>query len=116
MARNRRRSGNNTERKIRLPDPEEDEMLGLVTEIMGGGHMIVKGNDGTTYMGTIRGKIKKRMWVKLGDFVLIIPFDWETAVEGKLPKAYIIWRYIQPQVPQLQQRGLISEFLTPDTE
>jgi translation initiation factor 1A len=96
-------------KKPHIPNKRDNEMLGYVTEIMGGEHLIIKAEDGQLYMGTIRGKIKKRMWCRQNDLVVIVPWDFESKPkEGKKPHAYIVWRYTRTQQSWLEGHGYIS--------
>ena len=96
-------------KKVRLPDSREGEILGVVTETYGGDRLGIKAQDGKEYLGIIRGKIKKRMWCRVGDVVLIIPWDFETVNEEKKPKCYIVWRYFPGQFQQLVSKGFVTE-------
>ena len=96
-------------KKPRIPDKRSNERMGVVVELYGGGRMAVVCEDGKTYMGIIRGKLKKRMWVRVGDVVLIEPWDFESNTGDKLPKAHIIWRYNRTQVNWLRNHGYISD-------
>ena len=102
MPKNRNRNQAEATKRPRIPNYRNDEILGVVTEIYGGEHMQVKAEDGISYMGLIRGKIKKRMWCRVGDLVLIMPWYFETIREGKKRKAHIIWRYTRTQVNWLK--------------
>lgn len=73
--------------------------------------MLIKCADGETRIGTIRGKIRKRMWCRLGDIVICVPWDWETQVEGRHGKAYIVWRYTRNQVHWLENRNYLNDNL-----
>lgn len=96
-------------RRPKIPNKADNEILGVVTEILGGEHMAVKAEDGQVYLGVIRGKIKKRMWTRLGDLVILVPWDFESKPkEGKKPKAYIVWRYTRTQQSWLENHGYIS--------
>ncbi len=104
-------------RKLRFPDKRDNEQLGRVVEILGNDHMRVQCEDGKTRLGRIRGKIKKRMWIRLGEIVIIQPWDWETAntaeedAGGDLAKCDIIWRYQLTQTKQLFRRGILPQNL-----
>ncbi|MEE8133148.1 MAG: translation initiation factor eIF-1A [Nitrososphaerales archaeon] len=69
--------------------PQENELLGRVIKLPGGDHVIVKCTDGKVRVCRIRGKMKRRMWVRENDVVLLVPWDFQDA------KADIVWRYIQ---------------------
>lgn len=112
MPKNRRRNNAEVTKRPRIPNRDDGEILGIVTEIFGGEHMGVHGEDGVDYLGVIRGKIKKRMWVRQGDMVLISPWDEMTVKKDKKPKAHIIWRYTRTQVNWLQNHNYVSnEFI-----
>jgi translation initiation factor 1A len=97
-------------RKPRIPDRRDAEILGVVTEVLGGEHMLVKAENGVVYMGVIRGKIKKRIWCRLGDLVVIVPWAFESAPkEGKKAKAHIVHRYTRTQQSWLESHGYINE-------
>ncbi len=72
-----------------LKIPEEGELLGRVLKLSGGDHVIVKSTDGITRMCRIRGKMKRRMWIRESDIVLIGPWDFDDR------RADILWRYIK---------------------
>ncbi|MHA1618883.1 MAG: translation initiation factor IF-1A [Promethearchaeota archaeon] len=113
MPKNRRRNQSEVAKRPRIPNYRNDEILGVCTEILGGEHMIIIGEDNVAYLGLIRGKIKKRMWVRVGDVVLIMPWvGMSKPRPGKKPKAHIIWRYTRTQTVWLQNhRYLKSSFI-----
>ena len=99
-------------KKPRYLNRDDDEMFGIILDNYGGGRMLVKGEDGIEYMGILRGKIKKRVWCRIGDVCVLIPWDFETKTDKRKPKAYIIWRYTKTQVSWLERKGIIkSEFI-----
>ena len=108
----RNQNPSQTFKRPRIPNYRNDELLGVCTEIYGGGHMAIKAEDGKTYLGVIRGKIRKRMWIRLGDLVLIQPWYEMSTRKGKKPKAHIIWRYTRTQSNWLKNHRYIKkEFL-----
>lgn len=88
-----------------MPDKSAGELLGIVTQILGNDRMRVRCEDGEERLGRIRGKIKKRMWTRLGDLVLVSP--WEFQPE----RCDIIYRYQQREAAWLEQKGYFSEYL-----
>jgi translation initiation factor 1A len=79
--------------------PHEGEMFGRVIKLVGGDNVIVKCNDGKVRTCRIRGKIKRRMWIRENDTVLLAPWDFQSE------KADIIWRYIAAHADKLEQEG-----------
>ncbi|MFB5597426.1 MAG: translation initiation factor eIF-1A [Nitrosopumilaceae archaeon] len=85
-----------------LKIPEEGEMFGRVIKMMGGENVLVKCTDGTTRRGRIRGKLKRRVWIRDNDIVIIAPWGF-----GDEDRGDILWRYTLPQVDWLKQNEKI---------
>lgn len=82
--------------------PQQGELLGRVIKLVGGDNIIVKCTDGKVRTCRIRGKIKRRMWIREHDLVLIAPWDFQT------DKADIVWRYISAHAEKLQKDGVLE--------
>jgi translation initiation factor 1A len=77
--------------------------LGRVIKLVGGDNIIVKCTDGKVRTCRIRGKIKRRMWIRDNDLVLVSPWDFQS------DRADIIWRYITAHVDKLEQDGYLAD-------
>lgn len=82
--------------------PQEGELLGRVIKLVGGDNIIVKCTDGVVRTCRIRGKIKRRMWIRDNDLVLVAPWDF------KSDRADIIWRYISAHAEKMKAEGLLQ--------
>ena len=82
--------------------PEQGELLGRVQKISGGNQVLVQCTDGEIRLCRIRGKMKRRMWIREGDIVLISPWDFDHR------RADIVWRYIKDHADWLQNNGYMS--------
>jgi translation initiation factor 1A len=89
--------------RIRLPHENEGEMFGIVTATLGAGKMRVDCDDGKTRLGRIPGKMRKRVWVRIGDLVIVKPWIVETD-----KKCDIVWRYLRTQSNWIQRNGKIK--------
>ncbi len=87
----------------RLRLPREGEIFGIVMQLLGGARMRVQCNDGHERIVRVPGKIRRRIWVREGDLVLVKPWS----VQGD-EKADIAYRYRKPQVEQLRAGGYLS--------
>ncbi len=83
--------------------PKQGELLGRVIKMPGGDHVIVKCTDGKVRMCRIRGKMKRKMWVRDNDVVLVTPWDFQDG------KADIVWRYIGAHVDWLIANNYIGK-------
>ena len=82
--------------------PQAGEVLGRAIKMTGGDQVIVKCVDGETRQCRIRGKLKRRMWIREGDIVLVAPWDFDNR------KADILWRYIKAHADWLQTNGYLK--------
>ncbi len=79
--------------------PEQGELLGRVQKISGGNQVLVQCTDGEIRLCRIRGKMKRRMWIREGDIVLVSPWDFDHK------RADIVWRYIKDHADWLENNG-----------
>jgi translation initiation factor 1A len=88
-------------KEIRLP--EEGELFGRVLKMMGGENVMIKCDDNVTRRGRIRGKLKRRVWIRDNDIVIIAPWDFKEKERGD-----IVWRFTLPQVQWLKDNNHIT--------
>lgn len=91
------------EGKSKIREPEDDQVVGKVIELLGADRLRVKCNDGNERIVRIPGRLKKRIWVRRGDLILVEPWDIETEEKGDM-----VWRYEKNKVPVLKERGYID--------
>ncbi len=87
----------------RMVYPSENDVLGLVQKMLGFDRVLVKCQDSHTRVARIRGKMKRRTWIREGDIVLVSPWDFQGDERGE-----IFWRYTQSQVDQLRREGVLK--------
>jgi translation initiation factor 1A len=86
----------------RMLMPNQFDILGVVDKNLGYTRMRVVCQDGHKRMCRVRGKMKKRNWVREGDVVLVSPWDFAWEQKGD-----IIFRYTGNQAHWLRQRGIL---------
>jgi translation initiation factor 1A len=82
--------------------PDQVQLFGRVIKLVGGDNIIVKCTDGKVRTCRIRGKIKRRMWIRDNDLVLVAPWDFQS------DRADIIWRYISAHAEKIKQDGHLA--------
>ena len=87
----------------RMMLPNKYDILGIVMKNLGQARMTVKCQDGYTRMSRVRGKMKKRRWVREGDVVLVSPWEFENETRGD-----IVFRYTQNQAFWLRNNGYLK--------
>jgi translation initiation factor 1A len=83
--------------------PAATDVFGVATKLLGYDRVLVKCQDGHERICRIRGKMKRRVWIRIGDIVLVSPWDFQSETRGDL-----IWRYTKGQVDYLRKIGLLK--------
>jgi translation initiation factor 1A len=69
-------------------DKQDDQQYGRVVRVLGNGNMLVYCNDDKERICHIRGAIRKRVWINLGDLVLVSLRDLGDADKGDILAKY----------------------------
>ena len=85
---------------IRVRLPRRGQLLGEVEQLLGDRRMMIKSSDGFKRLCRIPGKIRKRIWIKEGNIVLIEPWEVQATERGD-----ILWRYTNQQADWLRRHG-----------
>ncbi len=88
--------------RVRIPRKHDREVLANVEKLLGANHLRVRCFDGTIRIARIPGRMKKRIWIRENDVVIIVPWSFQEE------KADVVWRYTAPQVDWLRRRGYLS--------
>ncbi len=91
------------EEKSRLREPNDDQVLGKVIELLGADRLRVECSDGNERIVRIPGRLKKRVWVNRDDIVIVEPWDIESEEKGDM-----VWRYNKNKIPQLKKKGYLK--------
>lgn len=92
------------EEEIRVRIPREGETLGVLEQRLGGSRCKVRCLDGNTRVCRIPGRLKRRLWVREGDIVLVEPWEY-----GGDEKGDIIYKYRSHQVNWLKSNGYLED-------
>jgi len=88
-------------RDLRLP--EADEVFAVVTTMLGANRIRVRCADGVERTARIPGRMRKRIWIREGDVVIVAPWDWQDE------KADVVWRFEKAEADQLRDEGYLQE-------
>ncbi len=88
--------------KMRMPNRNGREMFALAIQLMGATQIKALCEDGKERMCRIPGKLRKRVWIKQNDVLIIRLWEWQ------LDRADIVWRFWGTQVEHLKRRGLMK--------
>ncbi|MBI2147504.1 translation initiation factor eIF-1A [Candidatus Woesearchaeota archaeon] len=87
-------------RRIKLPKPPQS--FGVVQQRLGGSRMSVTCLDGQSRICRIPGRLKRKLWVRENDIVIVEPWEYDTA------KGDIVFKYRNSQVDWLKRQGKLK--------
>ncbi len=89
-------------RHVRTPRPPET--FGIVEQRLGGSRARVRCLDGKTRICSIPGRLKKRLWIRENDIIIVEPWEYSADEKGN-----IIFKYTFTQVKWLKDKGYLSK-------
>lgn len=88
--------------RVRLP--RGNQTFGIVEQRLGGSRMRVICLDGKNRICRIPGRLKRRLWVREGDILLIQPWEFSGDKKGD-----IIFKYRHSQIDWLKHKGYLKK-------
>jgi translation initiation factor 1A len=87
--------------RVRLP--RGTETIGEIAELLGASRFRVSCRDGAVRVCRIPGKFRRRIKIRVGDLVIVKPWEIEPREKGD-----IIWIYTRTQANWLRSRGYLK--------
>lgn len=87
--------------RVRLPRGEET--IGIIEQRLGGNKMLVNCLDGKTRNCRVPGRLKRELWLRPGDVVIVEPWELDKN------KGDIIFKYRPNQVEWLKNKGYLKK-------
>ena len=94
-----------TNLRVTLPYKPKGEMFAVAETFQGGSRLQLICEDGERRMGRIPGKLRRRMWVRENDLLIVVPWSFQDS------KADVKFRYTPTQTSNLKRSGKIPEIL-----
>lgn len=88
----------------RVKLPRGTQVLGVLDSRLGASRCDVRCMDGKTRNCRIPGRLKRRLWVREGDIVLVEPWEF-----GGDEKGDILFKYRPNQISWLEKKGYLSQ-------
>jgi len=89
--------------RVRLPSNREGEIFGVADQLLGASRIRVMCADGKSRLGRIPGKLKKRMWIREGDLLVVRVWDFQDE------KCDIRHRYTKTESTYLSRKGALPK-------
>jgi translation initiation factor 1A len=87
----------------RMVLPSANDVLGMAVRMLGFDRIVVKCQDAKERLCRVRGKLKRRVWIRDGDIVLVSPWEFQSDKRGD-----IFWRYKKNQTEWLRSHGYLT--------
>jgi translation initiation factor 1A len=87
---------------IRVRLPKEKEVIGILEQRVGAGRMLIKCMDGKTRNCRVLGKLKKRLWLREGDVVLVKIWEFDES------RGDIIFKYNPTTIQWLKRNDYLK--------
>lgn len=87
----------------RIRTPRQGEVLGSVEMMLGGDKLRVQCDDGNIRICRIPGRLRKRVWIKAGDLVLVKLWKVQINERGD-----VIFRYTPTQASWIKRKGFVK--------
>ena len=90
------------QQKIRVKLPRNRELIGLIDQRVGASRMLVKCSDGKTRNCKVPGRLRRSLWIREGDFVIVKPWEFDDS------KGDILFKYTPASIDQLKKKGFLD--------
>ena len=88
----------------RIKLPRGNQTLGLLEQRLGASRVRVRCLDGKTRICRIPGRLKRRLWVRENDIIIVEPWEYSGDQKGD-----IIYKYTPTQVVFLKNKGYLKK-------
>ncbi len=102
MAYYRKNNSEDENQPTRVKLPRGKEVLGTVEQRLGGNKMMVGCSDKIQRNCRVPGRLKRKLWLRPGDVVIIEPWEFDNK------KGDVIFKYRPNQVEFLKKKGLLK--------
>jgi translation initiation factor 1A len=89
---------------IRVRTPRQNEVIGIVEQRVGANRMVIRCLDEKERNCRIPGSLRRRLWIRPGDTVIVKPWEFEGDKRGD-----ILFKYTPAAVDWLKRKGFLKE-------
>jgi translation initiation factor 1A len=95
-------NGEGGEGPVRVKLPQGREVIGIITQRVGGSRMFVSCMDGKTRNCRVPGRNRRGLWLREGDVIIVEPWEFDTE------KGDVLFKYTPAAVERLKQMGKLT--------
>ncbi len=89
--------------EIRVRMPRGGEMLGVIDSMLGANKLRVRCQDDKIRICRIPGKLRKRIWMREGDIVIVKPWSIQGDIKGD-----VVWKYNPTEASWLRRKRILN--------
>jgi len=89
---------------IRTRIPQGREVIGIVQQRVGSNRMIVKCLDEKERNCRIPGSLRRSLWIRPGDVVIVEPWEFQGDKKGD-----ILFKYTPAEIGWLKRKGILKD-------
>lgn len=93
---------------VRVKMPRGREVIGIIAQRVGAGRMQISCMDGKTRNCRVPGRLRRELWLREGDVVIVEPWEFDQDEKGD-----ILFKYSKAAIEKLKEMGLLK---TSDSE
>jgi len=88
---------------LRVKLPRGREVIGIIGQRLGGNRMSIEGTDKVTRNCRVPGRLRRKLWLRPGDVVIIEPWEFDNT------KADVLFKYRPNQIAWLKNKGYLKK-------
>ena len=87
---------------VRVRYPRGKEIIGMITQRVGAGRMLISCMDGKTRNCRVPGRLRRELWLRENDVVIIEPWEYDDG------KGDVLFKYTKAAIERLKKEGLFK--------
>ena len=87
---------------VRVKMPRGKEVIGILSQRLGAGRMFVSCMDGKTRNCRVPGRLRRGMWLREGDVVIVEPWEFDDE------KGNVMFKYSKAAIEKLKKQGMLE--------
>ena len=87
---------------VRVKLPNDNEVIGIISQRVGGSRMIVSCMDGKSRNCRVPGRKRRGLWLREGDVIIIEPWEFDDE------KGDVLFKYTPAAVDRLKKMGKLT--------
>jgi len=88
----------------RIKLPRDRQVFGILEQRLGASRVRARCLDGKTRICRIPGRLKRKLWVREGDIIIVEPWEFSGDKKGD-----VIYKYSKAQVEFLKRKGYLKK-------